>query len=86
MASQEKEIILSYNGNNSIKLTIKNNYEEARKAIKEKLNFQDEDFNKYNLLYLDEDEDECNVEEEDFAEAFKYSKWILIPKEEDDLA
>ena len=86
MASQEKEINLSYNGNNSIKLKIKNNYEEARKAIKEKLNFQDEDLNKYMLIYLDEDEDECEVDEEEFATAFQSSKWILIPKEEDKVA
>ena len=84
MSIKEKEITLSHNGYNSIKLRIKKDYEEAKKAIKEKLYFQDKDLNKYILSYIDNDGDENNIDEDEFDSAFQFSEWVLKPIEEDD--
>ena len=79
---KEKEIILKHNGY-TIKLKIKRNYEEAKKVIKEALNFKDKDLEKYYLLYLDDDDDENNIDEDEFNDAFKSSNWVLRLKDDD---
>ena len=80
MASKEKQIILKYK-DSEINLTIKNDFVEAINEIKRKLNFQDKDLEKYELYYLDEEEDENILDEENFEEAFNYSVWGLRPIE-----
>ena len=81
---KEKEITLSHNGYDSIKLKIKKDYEEARKAIKEKLYFQDKDLDKYTLSYLDDDGDENNIDEDEFDSAFQSSEWVLKPIDDEE--
>lgn len=73
---EEKEIILEHN-EYKISLTIKNNYEESKNILKKKLFFQDKDLKNYELYYVDEDDDENAIEEDNFDEAFNSSKWIL---------
>ena len=85
MSIKEKEITLSHNGYDSIKLKIKKDYEEAKKAIKEKLYFQDKDLNKYILSYLDDDGDENNIDEDEFESAFQSSEWVLKPIDEEEV-
>ena len=84
MSIEEKEITL-YHNEYEIKLKIKKDFEETKKAIKEKLYFQDKDLNKFELFYLDEDEDENNIEEDTFEDAFNSNKWGLRSNEVDNI-
>ena len=56
--------------------------------IKKALYFQDKDLNKYSIFYIDNDKDECPLEEALFSEAYspEIKEWELIPnhKEEDE--
>ena len=76
MSSKEKKITLKYN-DYEIDLKIKNNYEEARNTIKKKLYFQDKDLAKLELYYIDDDNDENNIDIDTFEEAFNSSVWAI---------
>ena len=79
----EKEITLSHNGY-EIPLKITNDYNESMKALKEKLFFQDQDMEKYSLIYYDEEGDEVDVDEDSFDDAYESSKWGLRKQEEEE--
>ena len=81
--AEEKEITLSYNGYN-IKVNIKNDYAEAMDAIKKNLYLQEKDIQKLSLVYIDDDEDEVDVEEEQFDEAYNSSNWKLNKQDEEE--
>ena len=81
----EKEISLEYNGYN-ITLKIKNNYKEAKEAIKTKLYLKDRDIEKYGIYYYDEENDINDItNEDDFSEGFnKSQKWGVSQNEEEE--
>ena len=84
----EKEILLKFNGSEK-KVLIKNNFKEAKEAIKQSLSLSNKDFEKYKIYYLDEEEDEIEVDEDNpfdtFDDAFaKGYVWKLEPIEEDE--
>jgi len=81
--AEEKEITLFYNGY-EVTVNIKNDYTGAMSAIKEKLYLQDKDLEKFSLVYIDDDEDEVDVEEDQFDEAFNSSKWKFNKQEEEE--
>ena len=78
MSSEEKQITLKHNGY-EISLKIKNDYEESKKLLKEKIYFKDEDLEKFELFYIDDEEDENIIDEDNFEEAFNTSTWGLRP-------
>jgi len=78
MASEEKKITLRHN-EYEITIKIKNDYEESRNALKKAIYFQDKDLEKFELFYIDEEEDENIIEEDNFEEAFNSSIWGLRP-------
>ena len=79
----EKEITLDYNGY-EIKINIKNDYNETMGIIKKTLYFNDKDLEKSTLYYIDEDDDENDIDDEDqFEEAYKSSHWGLRKQEEE---
>lgn len=80
----EKEITLEYNGYN-IKIQITDNYEETQKIIMQKVYLQEKDLNKYSLYYHDEENDICDVEEDQFDDAYNSDNWVLkkLGEEED---
>ena len=78
MSSEEKQITLKHNGY-EISLKIKNDYEETKKLLKEKIYFQDKDLEKFELFYIDDEEDENIIDEDNFEEAFESSTWGLRP-------
>ena len=82
MSFEEKEITL-YHNEYEIKLKIKKDFEETKKAIKEKLYFQDKDLEKFELFYIDDDDDENVIDEDNFEDAFNSSKWKLQSLEEE---
>ena len=73
-------IIFKYN----IKVNIKNDYAEAMDAIKKNLYLQEKDIQKLSLVYIDDDEDEVDVEEEQFDEAYNSSNWKLNKQDEEE--
>ena len=80
----EKEISLEYNDYN-IKLKIKNNFKDAKEAIKKKLYLRDKDIEKYRFYYYDEEEDIYDINEEEFSDAFdKSAKWGVSLYEEEE--
>ena len=76
MSKKEKQITLKHN-KYEIKLKIKEDYEEAMNELKKTIYFQDKDLEKFELFYIDDEEDENIIEEENFEEAFKSSVWEL---------
>lgn len=78
MSSEEKKITLKHNGY-EITLKIKNDYEESKNALKKAIYFQDKDLEKFELIYIDEEEDENVIDEDNFEEAFESSTWGLRP-------
>lgn len=77
----EKEITLKHNGYD-IKVKIKNNFKETKENIKKTLYFRDNDIEKYKLYYIDEENDQIDVDDEDnlknFDEGFANAKnWGL---------
>ena len=81
MSSEEKKITLKHNGY-EITLKIKNDYEESKNALKKAIYFQDKDLEKFELIYIDEEEDENVIDEDNFEEAFNSSVWELRPTDE----
>jgi hypothetical protein len=77
----EKEITLKHNGY-EIKVKIKNNFKETKENIKKTLYFRDNDIEKYKLYFIDEEDDQIEVDDEDniknFDEGFAKAKiWGL---------
>ena len=77
----EKEITLNHNGY-EIKVKIKNNFKETKENIKKTLYFRDNDIEKYKLYFIDEEDDQIEVDDEDniknFDEGFAKAKiWGL---------
>ena len=81
MSSEEKKITLKHNGY-EITLKIKNDYEESKNALKKAIYFQYKDLEKFELIYIDEEEDENVIDEDNFEEAFNSSVWELRPTDE----
>lgn len=77
----EKEITLSYNGN-EIKINITKDYKKAVEAIKEKLSIKD--IKKMVLSYEDEDKDLVTIDYDLFEDAYNASKWILKIREDEE--
>ena len=82
----EKEITLNHNGY-EIKVKIKNNFKETKENIKKTLYFRDNDIEKYKLYFIDEEDDQIEVDDEDniknFDEGFAKAKiWRLEPIDE----
>ena len=87
MSNKEKEITFHYNGF-KIKMKFNKDYEKTKKIMKQKLYFQDKELNKFTLNYLDEEDLENMVQDDDeFEEAFSsdnITEWMLAPKETDE--
>ena len=80
-----KDIILNYN-EHDIPITITDNYEDTIKIILEKLYLQEDYLKKYNLTYLDEEDYENDLTEDDYDTPFSdksVKKWRLYLKNED---
>lgn len=79
----EKEITLLYN-NYEIKLNITNDYKSSMEAIKKKLYLQDEDLENLSFIFYDEDDDKVDIDEDEFDDAYKASKWELKKQEKEE--
>jgi hypothetical protein len=82
---KSKDIILKYNGHN-IPITITDNYEDTIEIIRKQLYLQEDYLKKYNLTYLDEDDYENELTEDDYDTPFSdesIKKWKLSLKNED---
>ena len=82
---KSKDKILMYNGHN-IPITITDNYEDTIEIIRKKLFLQENYLKKYNLTYLDEDNLENELTEDDYNTPFSdesIKKWRLSLKNED---
>lgn len=71
---ETKEITLQHNGYD-IKIEITKDLEKTKELIMKKLYFQKNDLEKFGLFYLDEDDCENDIDEDNITEAFDCNKW-----------
>ena len=71
-----KEITIKYNGYD-IQLEINNDYNSTLEIIKKKLYLQDEDLGNIFIYYIDEDNLENELDEDNFDEAYESVNWTI---------
>ena len=82
MSSQEeKEIILHHNDNYHIKVKIKNDYEFTIKAVQEALYYSDKEMENLIINFLDDDNYENMLDEDNIEDAFQAKEWVTSKKD-----
>jgi len=80
---EEKQITLNHNGYN-IPIKIKNDYDNIKEAVKKALYYTDEEFDKININFLDADECENMLDEDNCDDAYNADEWTTSKKDSPD--
>ena len=78
---EEKEIILRHNDKYFVKVKIKNDYDAIINAVKEALYYSDDEIKNLNINFIDNDECENTLDEDNIEEAFEAKEWITKRKD-----
>ena len=78
---EEKEIILRHNDKYFVKVKIKNDYEAIINAVKEALYYSDDEIKNLVINFIDDEECENTLDEDNIEEAFEAKEWITRRKD-----
>ena len=78
---EEKEIILRHNDKYIVKVKIKNDYEAIINAVKEALYYSDDEIKNLVINFIDDEECENTLDEDNIEEAFEAKEWITRRKD-----
>jgi len=78
---EEKEIILRHNDKYFVKVKIKNDYDAIINAVKEALYYSDDEIKNLVINFIDDEECENTLDEDNIEEAFEAKEWITRRKD-----
>ena len=78
---EEKEIILRHNDKYIVKVKIKNDYNAIINAVKEALYYSDEEIKNLVISFIDDEECENTLDEDNIDEALEAKEWITKRKD-----
>ena len=78
---KEKEIILRHNDKYLVKVKIKNDYDAIINAVKEALYYSDEEIKNLVISFIDDDDCDNVLDEDNIEEAFEAKEWITRRKD-----
>ena len=78
---KEKEIILRHNDKYIVKVKIKNDYDAIINAVKEALYYSDEEIKNLVISFIDDEDCENTLDDDNIEEAFEAKEWITRRKD-----
>ena len=78
---KEKEIILRHNDKYFVKVKIKNDYDAIINAVKEALYYSDEEIKNLVISFIDDEDCENTLDDDNIEEAFEAKEWITRRKD-----